>query len=186
MKILITPHKLLRKKSTKVTVVDQKLLSQIEEMFVLLKNSKDPEGVGLAAPQVGINKRFFIILDNGKREVFINPVITHKSQQLFTDIYTDDKDRWYEGCLSIPKIWGFVDRPNEITVEYQVLQSTTNDHKLITKRQHFSGLESSCMQHEIDHLDGILFTDRILEQKGEILQETKTGLIPLELVPTKN
>lgn len=176
MQIITTPDPRLRQKSTLVNVIDASLRSQIEEMFVLLKKSKDPQGVGLAAPQVGLNQRFFIILDQGKRQILINPVITNKSPKMISEVVKDDEDLWYEGCLSIPKIWGFVDRPFEIEVTYQDL-----DFKKHTQK--FIGVESAYAQHEIDHLDGILFTDLILKQGGEILHETARGLVPLDLIP---
>ena len=144
-------------------------------MAAILKKTTNPKGVGLAATQVGLDKRLFIILDekNKKTKVFINPEIISVSKKMLTSVYKKKKDRWLEGCLSIPRLWGFVDRSYSITLKYReqdTLEPITKD---------FSDVQAAYIQHEVDHLNGILFTDRILEQKGIILRETEDGLTPL-------
>lgn len=176
MKILITPDQFLRKVAKPVNKYDKKLEQQIKNMISTLLSAKDPEGVGLAATQVGIDKRIFVVRIGGKPEVFINPQITATSEAMLTDVYKKANKRWLEGCLSIPKIWGFVDRPYWAELEYL----TPRNGELITKKRKFQDMESSYVQHERDHLDGILFTDHILEQGGTILKETKDGLTPIE------
>jgi peptide deformylase len=106
MKVLTTPDPFLRKVAKPVSRLDKKILKEINEMITTLKAATDPEGVGLAATQVGLDRRVFIVMFNGKPEVFINPQITSHSQAMFSDTYKKKKDRWLEGCLSIPRIWG--------------------------------------------------------------------------------
>lgn len=176
MKILTTPDPFLRKIAKKVAKLDKKLLTQITDLIDTLNEARDPEGVGLAATQVGIDRQLFVVKLNGKPEVFINPKVLSVSQAMFSDIHKKKKERWLEGCLSIPKIWGFVDRPYWVEMEYQALDGD----KLIPKTRKFEDIESAYVQHENDHLNGILFTDHILKQGGTILKETPSGLVPLE------
>ncbi|KKS93768.1 MAG: Peptide deformylase [Candidatus Collierbacteria bacterium GW2011_GWB1_44_6] len=175
MKILVTPDKFLRLTAKSVVVYDKKLEKQISEMIKTLKSAKDPEGVGLAATQVGINRRLFIVTLSGKPEVFINPTITNQSKAMLSEVHPKKKDRWLEGCLSLPGIWGFVDRPYSIEIEYQ----TPHEGKLVPRHRKFEDAESAYVLHENDHLDGILFTDHILKQGGQIFRETKDGLVPI-------
>lgn len=179
MKVLVTPDKFLRLKAKPVTVLDKKLEKQIADMIQTLKTAKDPEGVGLAATQVGIDRRLFIVLLNGnKPEIFINPVITNSSEAMLSEVHRKKKDRWLEGCLSIPRIWGFVDRPFSIEMDYL----TPQHGKLVHRHRKFEDIESSYVQHENDHLDGILFTDHILKQGGQIFKETEDGLVPIKKI----
>ncbi len=173
MQILTTPHPFLRQIAKPVTSWNKKLEKEIAQMSSLLLKAKDPEGVGLAATQVGLDRRLFIINDKSLT-VFINPIILSSSKIMLSDKIETNK-RYLEGCLSVPTLWGFVDRPYSITVTYQE-PITLNQ---ITKS--FTNFQSSYFQHELDHLDGILFTDRILAQKGEILKETNQGLVPIKL-----
>lgn len=190
MKILTTPHPALRKKAKKVISLDTKTLKEINVMITLLKAASDPKGVGLAATQIGIDKQIFILIrKRSKVEVFINPLITQKSTKMFSDKYKKNKDRWLEGCLSIPKLWGFVDRPFQVTLEYQTfnysqtLSSSTGiipvTLKLESVINDFSDIESAYVQHEVDHLNGILFTDHILKQGGTIFKEVAGDLEPI-------
>jgi len=176
MKILTTPDPFLRKVAKPVIKLDKKVEEYINEIIKTLLSAHDPEGVGLAATQLGIDKRLFVVRLNGKPEVFINPKIIATSEAMLSNVYKKTKGRWLEGCLSIPKLWGFVDRPYWVELEYL----TPLNGQLITKKRKFEDMESSYVQHENDHLNGILFTDHILKQGGVILKETKKGLVPLE------
>lgn len=178
MKVLTTPDPYLRKVAKPVAKLDKKVLKEISDMISTLKAATDPEGVGLAATQVGLDRRIFIVILNGKPEIFVNPAITSHSQAMFSDTYKKKKDHWLEGCLSIPRIWGFVDRPYWIEIKYFV----PDGNDLIKKNRKFEGMESAFVQHENDHLNGILFTDHILKQGGEILQETEHGLFPIDKI----
>lgn len=178
MKVLTTPDSFLRKVAKPVLKYDKKLEKQISDLIFTLKSATDPEGVGLAATQVGLDKRLFLVTISGKPVVFINPKVLAVSKAMLSDIYKKSKDRWLEGCLSLPKIWGFVDRPYWVELEYQ----TPENGKLVTKKRKFEDVESSYVQHENDHLDGILFTDHILKQGGTILKETPKGLVPIDSI----
>lgn len=144
-----TENEILRKKSEPIDGIDKKILKLIKEMGIAMKKKK---GVGLAAPQVGINKRLILVtLDNKIVVPMINPKITSHS---------DMTELGEEGCLSLPGQWGDIKRYCEITVEY--LNEKSN--KKILKLDSFN---SRVVQHEIDHLDGILFTD-YLDEEGSI------------------
>lgn len=110
----------------------------------LLTSMREEGGVGLAAPQVGQSIRVFVT-DVGEQRIFINPEITRRSDELIW---------WEEGCLSLPRLLGDVRRPKEVTVRATDTQGTP-----FTVRA--DGLYARVIQHEIDHLDGILFPDRM-------------------------
>jgi len=136
---------ILRKKSAIVREITKKTVKLIKDMQETMLLAK---GVGLAAPQIGINERIILVtLDNKKILSAINPRILGFSEEISVA---------EEGCLSIPGLWGKVKRANEVTVEFQ----TAKGQKTVMK---FSDFEAREMQHEIDHLDGILFTDYIDE-----------------------
>ena len=125
-----------------------------------LLSTKDPEGVGLAAPQVGKLLRIFIIRSGRKITTFINPKITWRSKKLNTDVLSE-KEQYLEGCLSIPQIYGLVKRPHEIKIQYLNEKGTNIKDK-------YKGFTSANIQHEYDHLEGVLFTSRVLKE-GEKL-----------------
>jgi len=177
MKILTTPDPLLHRVALPVEKLDKKLKTQIADMIATLQSATDPEGVGLAAPQVGLNRRLFLISFNGVPEVFINPILSNFSKAMLSDVRRRNKDRWLEGCLSVPRLWGFVDRHYSVEVDYL----TPVGNILEKRHRKLEDEPASYVQHENDHLNGILFTDRILEQHGLILQETPTGLSPIEM-----
>lgn len=178
MKILVSPDKFLRLVAKPVANYDKKLEQQIRDMITTLKSAKDPEGVGLAATQVGINRRLFIVTLNGVPEIFINPEIVSQSKAMLSEVHTKKKDRWLEGCLSLVGIWGFVDRPYSIKMKYL----TPENGQLVPRERKFEDAESAYVQHENDHLDGILFTDHILKQGGQIYRDTPDGLTPIDKI----
>lgn len=114
----------------------------IEEMFRLMHANG---GMGLAAPQVGIKKRFFIMQLDSKMFVCINPSIRKSGRSLETDV---------EGCLSFPGMQLNITRPSEVKVAYQDIRGHRVEKKL-------TGILARCFQHELDHLNGIVFTDRV-------------------------
>jgi len=145
MKILKMGDELLRLPSSPVSKIDDALRPFVQEMFATLEESG---GIGLAAPQIGHNIRLFIVrLEDGDDMVFINPEILQTSEMLCV---------MEEGCLSIPKIYEKVSRPKEVTVQYTNL----NGKKQMIKAD---GLLARVIQHEYDHLNGVLFLDRIEE-----------------------
>lgn len=134
-------NEILRKKSAEVKKIDKSLLKFIKEMEKAMKKEK---GVGLAAPQVGENIRvILVLLDNKILVPMINPEITG---------HCDDMEFGEEGCLSLPGQWGQVKRYKEITVRYLDTKGEGRTLKL-------EGFNARVVQHEVDHLEGILFTD---------------------------
>lgn len=143
--ILTNPNPLLRGISAPVTLEDlasketQAFIDDFEKAMVL------HDGVGLAAPQVGVTKRIIATNVHGKTEAFINPEIIEKSFRT---------TRSEEGCLSVPGVFGMVKRPKTITVK-----AFTRDGKEVVLK--LSDLSATVFQHEIDHLNGILFIDKV-------------------------
>ncbi|WP_138159236.1 peptide deformylase [Peptoniphilus catoniae] len=135
---------ILRKKSRQVTKFDDRLKILIEDMYETMDKA---EGVGLAAPQVGILKRV-IVVDNREdiRMALINPEITEK----------DGSEVAYEACLSIPERQGTVERATHIELSYI-------DENFEEKTMEASDFFARILQHEIDHLDGVLYSDRAIE-----------------------
>lgn len=155
MQIVHYPHPVLRQKSTEVQRIDDDLRKTIAAMFELMYAAK---GVGLAANQVGLPFRFFVVNFDGdpnEKEhefVFINPVITNRKG---TD--TDE-----EGCLSLPGLYADVRRANEVVIEAYDLDGLGYQLTL-------EGLPARIVQHELDHLDGVMFIDRVADSvKREI------------------
>src|SRR3989344_6134772 len=161
--ILTVPHPTLRQVAKPVAKVDKKILSVIAALRQALLSAKDPAGVGLAAPQIGVPLRLFFIRPNLKKppQLFINPEITHCSQKLQTP---ETKKGIYEGCLSIPHHYSPLSRSLSVTVKYQTIDNLGTDltalsGELIEKTETFTGFPAHIIQHEIDHLNGILFID---------------------------
>ena len=149
--ILIIPDKRLKYKSSKVFNFDNDLKNTVKDLFDTLYDSGN--GIGLAAPQVGITKQIVVIdlkEDGEKRpRIFINPRIIK---------FSETKAVNEEGCLSIPGYYGDVERYKTIEVEWFDMNGEIN-------RGEFNGLLSICIQHEIDHLNGILFVDYLSSLK---------------------
>lgn len=165
MKILTVPSKILNEKSDPVEKFDKKLLSTIRQMEKTLDATVDPKGVGLSAPQVGIQKRFFIMrpTTKSKLHVFVNPEIVETKE-----IDIPGAKKLLEGCLSIPNIWGNVKRPNYVKIKYLDPQGKAQS-------QSFESFVAAVVQHEIDHLDGILFTQRVMEQNEQLFRSFKNN-----------
>ncbi len=144
----------LREKTERVEKFDEELFTLIEDMATLMYRE---DGAGLAAPQVGINKRLFIEDDGiaSGWKAYINPEITFLS---------DDKELGEEGCLSIPDIFENVERSKSIRLKYQ-----TSDGTL--KNEVIHGYLARIIQHETDHLNGILFIDHISNLKKRLLKK---------------
>jgi peptide deformylase len=164
-KIVTAPSQVLRSIAKPVEALDKRVLSVIKDMEITLKEAKSPQGVGLAAPQIGVPLRIFLIrpLARGKITTFINPEITFFSQRL---IDPQSKRGVYEGCLSIPDHYAPITRSMSVKVKYQAL--STEQLALITKEEVFTDFAAHVIQHEMDHLNGILFIDRVLEQNVKL------------------
>lgn len=170
LKIVTAPSNVLSEQAKTVVKVDKEILKLIEEMKQTLRITHDPEGVGLAAPQVGKSLQLFITRPTLKSpfSVFINPVIKSKSQEL-APLKRPKRSKApskLEGCLSLPNIWGTVLRPPYVEVEYMDEKGNCHTRKI-------SGFLATVIQHEYDHLQGILFPKRVLEQKGKLYKSHK-------------
>ena len=168
--ILVTPNPVLREIAKPVTKVDKKLLDLINQMRKALLAAKDPEGVGLAAPQVGVPLRLFLARPNFKKPpiLFINPEIISYSQRQQTH---NTRNGVYEGCLSIPHHYAPLKRSMAVTVKYQTIKSPPSPSEiLIDKTENFSGFLAHIIQHEVDHLNGILFIDHVLSQNSKLFR----------------
>lgn len=164
--IVTTPNAVLTIPAAPVSSFDKKLLRLVSDMKTTLMATVNPKGVGLAAPQIGAGIRLFITRprETDPIRVFINPRITKLSTHLTEGI--PERDQKLEGCLSIPHIWGKVARAKKITLEFQ----DESGHK---HTEEFQGFLATIIQHETDHINGILFTHRVLEQKGTFYQSAK-------------
>lgn len=187
MKIISAPHQTLRQTAVNVEQVDKKLIKFINDLELTLKNKDNPKGVGLAAPQVDKKLRIFTTQlsttnnfdDEASLQIkhYINPIIAkHSGQQSFGG----GKDNpQLEGCLSIPYIYAPVPRWQWVELEYSILKNG----KLVPQKEKFEDFSARVIQHEADHLDGILFTDYALEYDLPVYFENKkTG----ELEETTN
>ena len=157
-KILLYPDPLLLRISARIDAFDENLVSLAKD---LMDTMYDADGVGLAAPQIGINKRIFVMDCSSENEekdcrVVINPEIEHASEELGS---------YKEGCLSIPGITEEISRPKVIKVLYQ-------DVNGVLQRDTYDDLWSICFQHELDHLNGKLFIDHLRPMK-KILVKNK-------------
>ena len=161
--ILETPDARLREISKPVETFDAELKKLIADMFDTMY---DAPGIGLAAIQVGVPKRLLVIDlqepdpedEEGKRvirdpRVFVNPVLSDPSP---------DEVPYSEGCLSVPEQYAEVIRPSEITVDWQ-------DEDGKPHRERMTGLMATCIQHEMDHLEGILFIDHLSRLKRDMV-----------------
>lgn len=178
-KIVITPDASLLEKASPVEKFDKKLREIISEMQKTLDATVDPVGVGLAAPQVGISKRIFLAKPDahGQTLVFINPEVFEVSKIAAVPSFANSKKvekkkpkksqgKLLEGCLSIPNIWGNVARKDTIKVVWQDENGKKN-------KQTFTGFPAIIIQHELDHLNGLLFTKHVLEQKEQLYRSYK-------------
>ena len=168
--IVTYPDKRLKEISKEISEFDSELHAFLDAMYETMISSN---GIGLAAIQVGVPKRVLVIdlqpddpdgepveceHDGHKHthpatkkepRVFINPVIVDPAEELAT---------YQEGCLSVPEIYADVDRPATCTVRYQDLEGNTHEEQM-------EGLMATCIQHEMDHLEGILFIDHLSRLK---------------------
>ncbi len=154
-KILIEPDPILRKKCEPLETVDKETKKLMDDM---LETMYAAPGIGLAAIQVGILKRLVVIdiskAEEKKNPIFlINPQIIHKSKK--TSVYE-------EGCLSLPGQFAEIERPAECTLKFV-------DYNGREKELKVDGLLATCVQHEVDHLNGILFIDYLSKLKKDMI-----------------
>jgi len=178
LKIVQAPNPILFQKTKELKKLDKKIKKLIEEMKQTLLAQNDPPGVGLAANQVGFDLSLFIMKPTKKSKisVFINPkILQTEEEKEKRRNKKKEKAIKLEGCLSVPKIWGNVQRAKRVLLEYQ-----TDDESFEKKRDWFSGFEALIIQHEVDHLNGILFTQRALAQNQPLYEEKKGNLVKIE------
>ena len=159
IKVFQYPHETLLQTSTPWTETDTIQGYDDKEKFEqdMIKLMLDENGLGLAANQIGITKRFFAIGHDSfdtfkKRAIIWNPQVINTSEEKVIDI---------EGCLSFKDIWLKVERPKTVEVQYETTQGKTEFAKL-------DGMESKCFQHECDHLDGITFNKRVSKLRWDM------------------
>ena len=154
-KILTEPNKLLRQVSKSVANVGDEERALMDDM---LDTMYEAPGIGLAAIQIGVPKRI-IVMDIGRDEnkkeprYFVNPVIINKNEE---------KAKYEEGCLSVPDQFAEIERPNSCEIEYLDYEGK----KQLLKAD---GLLATCIQHEMDHLEGILFIDYLSKLKKSMI-----------------
>jgi peptide deformylase len=177
LKIVNAPNSVLSQKAKRIAKVDKAVSRLIAGMTEAMEAATDPIGVGLAAPQVGKSLRLFIAKPTQKSKilVFINPKIVKKENKLNKaahepskreTVSDTEKHKKLEGCLSLLNIWGEVERFDSIWLSF--LDETGKKHN-----RRFDGFMATIIQHEVDHLDGILFPKRVLEQKGTLYKSEK-------------
>ena len=154
-KIITVPDKILRKISTPINQVGNQEQKLIDDLFESMYYSN---GIGLAAIQIGIAKRVIVLDVSGKDKeknplCFINPIIKKKSEKVST---------YEEGCLSIPDTFIEIERPSICEVEYLDYEGNKKNIKC-------EGLLSTCIQHEVDHLNGVLFIDYLSKLKKTMI-----------------
>jgi peptide deformylase len=157
-KILQSKDPILRRKSKPVTVVDKKILKLVQDLRDTLSIQKEPEGVGLAAPQIGKNLRVFIANYKGFDRVVINPEILKIEKIATKTNIKKSKKEILEGCLSLPYYYGPLKRAPKITIKYL-------NEKGEEVTETFEGFNAQIIMHEIDHLEGVLFVDHLLREK---------------------
>ena len=133
---------LLRRKSKRIAKIDDTIRNVAASMIDTMLKS---QGVGLAAPQVGISKQIIVVLVNGEPRVMINPEILEISKEYCM---------MNEGCLSFPGKYLDIERPEKVKIKYRCLSGRP-------MVEWYEGLEARCILHEIDHLQGVVFLDRI-------------------------
>ncbi len=182
MRIVVNGHPALRAKSLPINEIDDEVRHLGEELVRSLRGN-DVEGVGLAAPQIGVNRRM-IVIDTAPRTdaprpdlspgeilleprmplVMVNPEILSTGGEALTAS---------EGCLSLPGVGGHVTRPSRVVLRTQLL-----DGGSVTVE--CGGLLARCLQHEIDHLDGVLFYDHLSAEEQKAAEETMRRLAKRE------
>jgi len=181
MKIVQAPDQVLSQTAEPVEKVDKTIKKLLKEMEQTLISQTDPEGVGLAAPQVGKSLQIFIVKqdEDAPMMTFINPQIqktlekpkktkAEEKENLEKKKEKEEKGVQLEGCLSLKDVWGVVKRPYGVILSYQ-------DENGVKHKDTFHGFLATIIQHEVDHLNGILFPKRVLEQKNPLYHSVKNA-----------
>ncbi len=159
--ILTAPDPRLKKKSLPVEKVDDEIKKLMSDM---LETMYDAPGIGLAAPQVGVLKRVLVIDITKDEETEGTPMCMANPEIIWA---SDEKVTYEEGCLSVPEQFAEVKRPEEVKVRYLDQENEIREMKI-------DGLMATCVQHEIDHLEGVLFVDHLSTVKrGMMMRKAK-------------
>jgi peptide deformylase len=156
--ILIAPHPVLKTKAKPVEKVDARIAKLMDDMVETMYAA---DGIGLAAPQIGLSERVIVVDVHGKDEK-PNPIRLANPEIVWA---SEEKVPCEEGCLSIPDLYAEVVRPKAVRVRYL-------DEKNESREIEAEGMLATCLQHEIDHLDGVLFVDYLSSLKrGMIMRK---------------
>lgn len=179
-KIVTHTHPTLRKIAEPVKEINDNINSLIKDLLDTLDGTGDL-GVGLSANQIDQPVRVFVarIYPDGESSAenkitprhFINPEIVFVSEE--TNLTVDPNKQFLEGCLSLPNIYGFVERPLTVTMRYHTTETLSDNKPML--EEIFDKDNSIVMQHELDHLNGILFTDHVREQGHPIYEINEDG-----------
>jgi len=173
-KVLRSTDPKLRVKSKEVKKVDKKILDLIQDLKDTLSVQKEPEGVGLAAPQIGKNLRVFYANYDKFERVVINPeIIKESAKKGLTK--TKKGHEILEGCLSLPNYYGPLKRSSTVKIKYLNAKGEQIEEE-------FKGFNAQIILHEIDHLNGILFVDHILKEKKPLYKLNGKEWEEVELV----
>lgn len=158
-KIRLFPDAVLRKSALIVRHFDEELQKTAELLIKTMRHQ--PSGIGIAAPQISISKRIAVVdvsarIKTGQLRVLINPEILELREGILSR----------EGCMSLPDYTADVKRFNRILVQWQDLNGENHS-------QWFEGIEARCIQHEVDHLNGLLFLDRVASLKTDMIPRKK-------------
>ena len=181
-KILRSGNPKLREISKPVAKIDSMILKLVQDLKETLAIQKDPEGVGLAAPQIGKNLRVFVANYKDLNRVVINPeILETKPSPTTVHGSRSTKNEVLEGCLSLPNYYGPLKRNQKLKIKYQTPEMVNGQWLTVNKTESFSGFDAQIILHEIDHLNGILFLDRLLEQKQPLYKLEKDKWEEVEL-----
>lgn len=170
----------LRETSKRVGKIDKKILRVITNLEDTLAAQKDPEGVGLAAPQIGKSLQIFLMDHGGVKRVMINPEITEVKEK-GKKVKGKKKKRKkggksiLEGCLSLPHYYSPISRANKIKVKYMNVEG-----KEVVEI--FKGFSAQIILHEVDHLKGVIFVDHVLLQNAPLYKFDGDSYEEVELV----
>jgi peptide deformylase len=156
-KIVLSNDPILRRQAKPVSKIDKKVKDLIKDLKDTLAVQKNPEGVGLAAPQIGKGLRVFLAKDRDFERVIINPEILEIQKITKKNKVDRRKKEILEGCLSIPFYYGPLERSPKVTVRY-----LSESGRSLTET--FEGFRAQIILHEIDHLEGVLFVDHIISE----------------------
>lgn len=154
MEIVRAPDSRLRVKTKPINKITPELVKIARQMINLAQTFKDPEGVGLASVQIGMDEAFFVAKIGKTFKIFFNPKILS---------FGKVSKKFFEGCLSIPDHFGEIKRPTNIVVSY------LNENGQEVKKP-LSGTSAWIFQHEIDHINGKLFVDWVLKQRSKMFK----------------